>query len=205
MNIYYLKTLWAAAFVAALSFLCLPASLMAHPHVFIEQRLDVRFDDKGLAGFKVNWTFDEMFTVMIAEDFDTDKNGSLNPEEVAVIREKAFGYIAEYGYYIHISIDGQTFPVTSVSEFNAAIQGGKLTYTFFIPCHVRAVATAKKIVVSPYDPEYYSDIYFAENNPTALVNADRFQVENRIAVDKSTSIYFDMVNPWAMFLDFKLK
>ncbi|WDP92740.1 MAG: DUF1007 family protein [Desulfobacter sp.] len=194
-----------AAGLAACLLFVMPSVINAHPHVFIEQRMDICFDDRGLAGFKVNWTFDEMFSVMIAEDFDTDKNGSLSPEEVAVIREKAFGYIAEYGYYIHISIEGRPFPVTFTTKFNAVLEQGKLRYEFFIPCHVSAVPTTKQIVVSPYDTEYYSDIYFAQKSPVTLVNAGGFEVNHAIKIDKSTSIYFDMVNPWAVFLNFRLK
>jgi ABC-type uncharacterized transport system substrate-binding protein len=52
--------------------LLMPCSASAHPHVYVDARVDVVFDDKGLAGFKVTWVFDEMFSNMIAYDFDTN-------------------------------------------------------------------------------------------------------------------------------------
>ena len=194
-----------AYLAAILAPLAWTGSLAAHPHVFIEQHLTVCFDDQGLAGFNVRWSFDEMFSIMIAEDFDADKNGTLDKKEVAVIREKAFGYIAPYNYYINVKIDGRPFAVKFIQAFSARLDQGKLSYEFFIPCHVRAAETAKQIVLAPYDPEYYSAIYFAQKHPLALEGTEQFTVETRISIDKSTSIYYDMVNPWAMFLEFRLK
>ena len=197
----FVKTLAAALVLWAV----LTVPVHTHPHVFIEQRMEVRFDAKGLAGFKVFWTFDDMFSVMIAEDFDADKDGALNAQEVRTVKEKAFAYIAPHNYYIHVKVEGRPFPVKFIQEFNAVLDNGTLRYEFFIPCHVTAVATPKKITVAPYDPEYYSAIYFAQDSPLYKTGADEFQTDTAVRIDKSTSIYYDMVNPWAMFLSFRQK
>jgi len=96
-------------------------AVRAHPHVFIEQETKMIFDDKGLAGVKIHWKFDEMFSSMIGEDFDTDKNSILDKNEVATIKEKAFGYIAPHNYYIHMKIDDKPFAVKFVKNFNATL------------------------------------------------------------------------------------
>ncbi|NWH04105.1 DUF1007 family protein [Desulfobacter latus] len=182
-----------------------PLSGIPHPHVFISQRTGFVFDDKGLAGFRVNWTFDEMFSVMISEDFDSDHNQALDATEVAVIKEKAFGYIAPYNYYIHVRIDGKPFEVKFIKSFNAWLDNGTVCYEFFIPCHVTAVDTPKQVVLSPYDPEYYSDIYFPDKAPLNIENAAAFSIEAQTARDPATLIYYETVNPMAIFLSFKRK
>lgn len=181
------------------------AEAKTHPHVFIAQQTRVIFDDKGLAGFEIFWEFDEMFSVMISEDFDSDHNGTLDRKEVAVIKEKAFGYIAPHNYYINIKIDGKVFPVKYVKGFNAVLASGKLTYEFFIPCHVTAAKNPKKVILSPYDPEYYSAIYFPEKRYLPMENPSGFMVKSRIERDKDTLIFYETVNPLAIFLDFGLK
>ncbi len=182
-----------------------PGSGGSHPHVFISQRTGVMFDDKGLSGFRITWSFDEMFSVMICEDFDSDHNQVLDAKEVAIIREKAFGYIAPYNYYIHVKIDGKPFAVKFIKEFNAWIDNGVLCYEFFIPCHVSAIKSPKQIILSPYDPEYYSDIYFPDKAPVQVENAEDVRVETSLKRDSSTLIYYDTVNPMAIFLSFSLK
>jgi ABC-type uncharacterized transport system substrate-binding protein len=63
----------------------------------------------------------------------------------------------------------------------------------------------KHIVIAVYDPTYYTAIFFAQKRPARVKNGDRFVIESAIKEDKSTSIYFGMINPWALFLKFRLK
>ena len=146
-----------------------------------------------------------MFSVMIGEDFDKDKNGSLDKKEVKTIKEKAFGYIASYNYYIQIKIDEKPFNVKFIKDFNATLNNGKLSYEFFIPCHVSAVKNPKDIKLSPYDPEYYSAIYFPDETRLFLENSEPFEIETKVERDMSTLFYYDTVNPLAIFLNFRLK
>jgi len=180
-------------------------AVLAHPHVFIEQETKIIFDEKGLAGVKIHWKFDEMFSTMICEDFDTDKNSILDKNEVATIKEKAFGYIATHNYYIHMKIDDKPFVVKFVKDFNATLNNGHLIYDFFIPCHVSAIKTQKKITLSPYDPEYYSAIYFPDKKHLVIQGADLFTIETKVERDKSTLIYYETVNPLAIFVNFRQK
>ncbi|MCD4675904.1 MAG: DUF1007 family protein, partial [Desulfobacula sp.] len=92
-----------------------------------------------------------------------------------------------------------------VTNFYAKLENGKLIYEFFIPCHVSAAKNFKHITIASYDPNYYSAIYFTQQHPFAIENSNQFKVTDQIKEDKSTSIYYDMVNPWALFLDFRLK
>jgi len=185
--------------------LCVPGRLRAHPHIFIEQRLTAVFDDKGLAGIHVNWLFDDMFSSMIVADHDINKNQSLEPGEVVEIKAKAFSFIAEYHYFFTVAIDGLPFTVNYVTDFNAELDQGRLTYTFFIPCHVTALPAPKKLKIATYDPEYYTAVYFPDKAPYGIVNDARFNIRAEIKEDKETLFYFDMVHPWTLFLEFALK
>lgn len=201
----YLKNYFLTSAVFLIVLILSIQSIGAHPHVFIAQQTKIVFDEKGLAGFKIYWTFDEMFSVMIGEDFDKDKNGSLDKKEVKTIKEKAFGYIASYNYYIQIKIDEKPFNVKFIKDFNATLNNGKLSYEFFIPCHVSAVKNPKDIKLSPYDPEYYSAIYFPDETRLFLENSEPFEIETKVERDMSTLFYYDTVNPLAIFLNFRLK
>ena len=89
--------------------------------------------------------------------------------------------------------------------FNAVLKDKRLEYQFFVPCHVRATPDVKKITVAIYDPSYYSAIFFAKNEPVSLASVDAYEVKTAIREDPSTKIYFDMVHPWTLFLEFRLK
>ena len=188
-----------------LNVLCMGSDVIAHPHVFIVQRLSIVFDNQGMAGFRVEWHFDDMFSSMIATDYDQNQNSALEPAEVAMVKEKAFSHIAVYDYFIFVKIDGQSFKVKWIKDFNAVLKNGRLSYHFFVPCHVKADKLFKQIVIAAYDPSYFTAIFFAQKRPAFVKNGDQFVIESSLKEDKSTSIYFGMINPWALFLKFRLK
>ena len=177
----------------------------AHPHVFIVNRVEAVFDEKGLAGIQITWSCDEFFSSMMTEDFDQNKNGSLEETEIALIKKEAFDSLAEHDYFIFVKIDGKPFKVKYVRDFSAAFHAGKLRYQFFIPCHVTALKTFKTIALSVYDPTYYSAIFFAQNRPVSLRNDAGFEVKSRIAQNMQESYYFGMVHPWELTINFRLK
>ncbi|MCK5542138.1 MAG: DUF1007 family protein [Desulfobacterales bacterium] len=180
----------------------------AHPHAFITQKIKIVFDDKGIEGFHIQWEFDDMFTSMILGDYDVNKNQVLENSEVAVIKEKAFSYLSNFNYFIFIKIDNKTFDVKFVKDFFAKIKNKKLIYEFFVPCHVSAAKNPKQIIVATYDPSYYSALFFSKQDGVTLNksqgNLEGFEVKTKVQEDKSTKIYFDMINPLALFIEFKI-
>jgi len=179
--------------------------VLSHPHVFIAQRIKIVFDDQGLAGFKIYWTFDDMFASMIAGDYDKNQNQVLEKSEVALIKKEAFSYVSNYNYFTFVKIDGKPFDVKFIRDFSAEFHDKQLVYKFFIPCHVTATSNFKRVTVASYDPSYYSAIFFTNNGSVSLDNSESFKVKTAIKEDKSTSIYYGQVNPWTLFLDFRTK
>ncbi len=184
-------------------------SAFAHPHTFINQKIRICSDDKGISGFNIHWEFDEMFSSMIIGDYDVNRNQILEKNEVAVIKDKAFSYLSNFHYFIHIKIDNKPFDVNFVKGFAAKIKNKILIYEFFVPCHVSAGNTFKQIIVATYDPSYYSAIFFSKQGGAGLdktgYRSDKYEVKFSVKEDKSTKIYFDTINPMALFLEFKIK
>jgi ABC-type uncharacterized transport system substrate-binding protein len=182
-----------------------PRPIHAHPHAFIVQRLTVLFNEKGMAGIRVCWKFDEMFSSMIAEDHDQNRNGRFEANEMKALEENAFEPIAQENYFTFIQIDGQPFAVKFITDFTATLENQRLTYEFTIPCHVAASPQLKKITIGCYDPSYYTAIFFARNRPVSLIGDAAFVVQTAVREDPDTLIYFDMIHPWALFLEFRTK
>lgn len=191
--------------VIMICLLLVRSEVHAHPHVFIVQRLNVVFDDKGLAGIKVRWKFDDMFASMIAEEHDVNQNGILEPAEIQEVKEKAFSFISEHSYFTFVKIGNTPFQVKFIKDFNAVLENGKLVYEFLIPCHVTATNLKKKVTVASYDPSYYTAIYFAKNRPVSLTSSDGFNVKTSLKEDPDTTIYYDMIHPWTLFMEFRRK
>lgn len=77
---------WWLAFIIAI-FALLPwtaPTAWSHPHVFIEVRIEVELDARGIEGIWQHWTFDEYFSAWIIEEFDTDGDGKFSDEELPI-------------------------------------------------------------------------------------------------------------------------
>ena len=179
------------------------ASAWAHPHVFAETYLTIWFDERGLAAIKVRWRFDEMFSTLIADEFDRNHDGSFSGDEVKVIEKEAFANLANYGYFTHIWIDKHKFSIKWVKDFKASLQKGRLIYAFTIPCHVAAGSSFKHITISPYDPTFYTDLGFARKDAFLLEGDNSFQVESSMGRSREISIYYGQVHPLELRLRFR--
>ncbi|MBU2591221.1 MAG: DUF1007 family protein [Nitrospinota bacterium] len=178
---------------------------LAHPHVFIEQKIEIIFGKQGIEGFNINWQFDEMFTSMIIGDYDKNSNGILEENEVIQIEKEAFSNLSDFSYFTFIKIDGKVFKIKSIKNFSVSLNNNKLVYNFFIPCSVTATNDFQHIIIDSYDPSYYSTIIFDNNRLASLNNSKAFEVKINVKEDKSTSIYYGQVNPWGMFMVFRIK
>ncbi len=57
--------------------LAMPASLGAHPHVFVEAQVTVVFDAEGSLGIKLDWYYDDLFSLLVTTDLGVDMDGDL--------------------------------------------------------------------------------------------------------------------------------
>jgi len=193
-----------AIFLSILCFLLSPSSGWSHPHVFIDTSVKIVFDEKGLAGARIQWVFDEMFSSMIIMDFDRNKNRRFESDEVAEVKAGAFSNLKEFGYFTHIKIDGKPFKVSFVKDFSAKIDHERMIYTFFVPCHVCATTAFKQVSLSVYDPEFYSDIVLVKDS-LLLENRESYEASCRIRKSPDTAYYFGQIVPEEILLRFKRK
>jgi len=194
------------SFIYGLSLLFLsPAFCPAHPHVFVDCTFTLVFDTNGFSGIREQWVFDEMFSSTLLKDFDKDKNSLLNSQEIADIKEGAFNNLKNLNYFNHIIINGKNFSTKFVAEFFAEVRENHLVYTFFIPCHVKAISQFKTIRLAVYDETYYTDIAFAPGRLSIEGSKDLFSVQCTTKPAEDLTFYYGQIVPDAIFLKFKNK
>lgn len=185
--------------------LTLPAVSWTHPHLFITTYYTLVFDDNGLAGIRVYWSLDEMYSSITGDDFDKDKNGTFSVKESGALVELASENLPPFNFFTNIEIDGQSFPVKSVSDFKITYESGQLDYEFFVPCPVPTGNRSRTVKISPYDPEFSAAMLFADDQPILLENAESFKIDISIGEDQDKTIFFDMIHPVTLNLVFQQK
>lgn len=195
-----------ASFICtALLLLVFPQISFSHPHAFIDNRLTMIFDNDGFAGIHVEWMFDEFFSNMIAGDYDRNQNNILETSEITVIKKEAFDNLANFDYFTAVRIDGNPFKVKYVRDFSAILRDDTLTYHFFVPCHVKASPAFKEIVVSQYDPTYYTDMSLDEGQKVIIEGNPGIETSCHISENPKISYYFGLIHPIETIVKFRLK
>ena len=138
---------WVVALASALVGLAAGAA-GAHPHVFIDYAvtLVVSAGDR-VAGVRLTWTFDDLFSGFILQEFDKDRNGALSPAEVQRIEATHLAEFHKAGYYTTVSVNGKPVTSPAAREFRATAAKGIVTYEFTLPVGVPLTSTTAMEVV----------------------------------------------------------
>ncbi len=181
----------------------LPVRGLTHPHLFVDYELFFVFNDKGLDGIRERWTFDEMFSTMVREEYDRDRNQLFDSQENLEIEENAFLNLENFDYFTFIRIDGREFAVKMTRDFEADIHEGRVRYTFFVPCPVAATEHFKNLQVSIFDKSYYTALQM-EDDKLVLEGAEPFySVETEIKRTKEFICYEEDGFPETAVIRFK--
>jgi len=164
------------------------SSAFAHPHVFMETRIEVAYNNEGLQGFWITWKFDRAFTAGILMDFDADRNERLSPAEVAAVEQGAFSNLVNYNYFVYIRSAKGQFRPTYVREFTAYVEDHSLHYRFFVPYSLPIHSNEVKLNIAVYDETFFCDIGYAEAKPLQLSDSEIFHGEYAIRQDRGIHI-----------------
>lgn len=149
------KTALAAALLA--TFATAPAH--AHPHIFIDTGLQVIFNAQGqLTHVKVTWQYDDLFSLLLAEDFnmDSDGDGELTDAERAELTGFDADWVEGYAGDLEIVLDGQVLSLSRPIDPTADMNQGRI-----ISSHLREVAgtpmlAGETLSLKAFDPSYYT-------------------------------------------------
>jgi nickel/cobalt transporter (NicO) family protein len=155
--------------LAALAAFAAPA--LAHPHIFIDARAAVLFDDAGnFAGIRHTWTFDPEFSTWQIQGLDTNADGVTTSEEMQELADETMKGLGEYQFYTFAGEGDETIPMVPIGEARFVHENGLTTLTLSIAPEVPyAIRDTLEIAVN--DPEYYVAITFADAATVTLENA----------------------------------
>lgn len=182
---------------AAVLFFPSPQPASAHPHVYIDASLVFVVNESGLEAIEEHWVFDEIFSNAIMSDL------GLTPETLATtlgqekLKNGAFAYLANYGYFTFIESGGKQIPVTTTEDFKATFSEGRLAYDFTVPLAL-PFDQMKDFRMAVFDKEYYSDILLVKNGISFEVDG-MAQVSHVVRPAKDQT-YWQFIVPEAVHL-----
>ena len=152
-----------AAALTLLGWLALLGPAAAHPHVWIDSRTDVIFDDHGMiVAIGHEWTMDEMYTSMAIEGLDSDKDGNYSETELAPLTKENIESLKDFGYFTHLKANGKDVAFNPPVEAGQLVSGKRARLHFELPLAAPLDPRRSEVVLKVYDPEFFIDIEFSD-------------------------------------------
>ena len=146
----------------------------AHPHVWVTMTEEILYAPDGSAtGVRHAWIFDDMFSAFATQGIEGKTKGTWTREELEPLAKVNVESLKEYAYFTYAKVDGKRHkdaflePVDYFLEFDP--KDTVLTLHFTLP--FKTPVKAKTIEFEVYDPEFFIDFGFVENQPVRLVDA----------------------------------
>jgi ABC-type uncharacterized transport system substrate-binding protein len=165
---------WAV--MAGLSMLLITPVVDAHPHVYVEQSIDVRFGASGLEGLRLAWEFDTTFSRLFLQTFDGDRDGRLSDAEVRKATEEQRVKLEAYGYFIDVRLDDASISKSSVEDFSIRMRGDRVYYSFTVDLRASPKGQGR-LEVHVADPTNYAWFVLKAGGVTVTNASAAYSVE----------------------------
>lgn len=166
-----MKTAIALALSAAISFAATGAA-KAHPHVFVEARSEIIFDEAGrVTGVRHSWRFDEAFTAFAIQGLDQNGDNELTTEELQPLAKVNVESLKEFDYFTYLFQGDDALTFKEPEEYWLDFYDGRLTLFFTLPMEKPVISDGGVFTLEVYDPTYFVAYEMTSDTPFALADA----------------------------------
>lgn len=170
------KFRWLAAALMACSLLFSPLTVNAHPHMWVEGKVQLMFDAQGkVTGVTQTWLFDEMFSSYAKQGLPTDKNNRPPQAELDKIGKSWIEALADpmSHYFTQITHGNREVPTGPAQrvrvDWNNDTQ--QMSLQFELPLLTPLSPGDRPLVVSVADPTLYVAYSFEAPDAVQLLAA----------------------------------
>ena len=148
-----------------------PASLLAHPHVWVDVASEVVFDDDGrITAIRHHWLFDEAFSVYALQGLDVDRDGAYSPAELEPLARENVESLSEFGFFTFLSVGDYQAGFAAPVDYALELNGGRLLLHFTLPL-AQPFRSSARVLLEVFDPEYYVAFALPSMEAVRLVDA----------------------------------
>lgn len=169
--------------------------LYAHPHVFVECAATFVFDDRGLAGLRQTWRFDEMYSSMILMDLGIFGADELDRQTQDRVRAYVFDQTKSLNYFTHLFADGRKMPTPDPGSFAVRLDQGQLVFEFETPFLFAFTRDEHLLTLAVYDETFFVFMDFPPLEIEMVDVAEAYHIDWEDRCQTEIRYYFDQVTP----------
>jgi ABC-type uncharacterized transport system substrate-binding protein len=140
-----------------LALLLAPAPALAHPHVFVDSRIELLMDGPLVTAVRLTWTYDEFFSLLLTEELglDPDADAQLTEEERVLLAASIADWPADYEGDLVLTRDGAALPLGARRDHSVAWQEARVVETHTRPLEAPVDVSQAALTVENFDPYFY--------------------------------------------------
>ncbi len=128
---------------------------LAHPHLFINTKLNFTIKKDKIDTLHVAWVFDDMNSQILMMDYDTNRDKKFNKKEIQRFKRIYFNKLSKNRPFIHIKVDGKEVDLAKqISPFS--IKYNKNLFIVNFTVDFKKIKQIKMIDIGFWDEENYT-------------------------------------------------
>lgn len=172
-----------------------PTAVGAHPHVWVTPHATFIGTEGRIVSVRMDWRFDEFFSLILFEDFDKDKSGTFESHEIDLMRAGAFQGLSEVFFFTDLRVSGEKVEWETARDFSVEVHDdGTVSYRFVLDLPEPADPAAR-MTLSLYDPDFYVDVMFNDAAQLDYRGLPELSCWHKVAADEGNPIYYGSVYP----------
>ena len=153
---------------------CGSAPAKAHPHVFVDVKVDLVFSDGKVTGIQHYWTFDDLYSAFVTQGVGRNPDAPTEAELLPIAKSNVEA-LAEFEYFTFVRIADSKGEVSTPTSYAMSQSAGKeklVTLQFFLPLKTPAVPD-NKFAFQVFDPSYFVAFELEKESAITLKNAPK--------------------------------
>jgi len=167
------RYLFLAAGLALFGF---ASPLQAHPHIFIDAKIDIHVDENNLVtSLQQIWHFDPLFSATVLLDFDLNGNRILDEPEIEVLNQTIRASLAEFDFFQSITANGRIASLAEPDHLETWMQDQELYLKLENrPALPLSLERGGQYRFALYDPTFYVAVDFLRDVDLTLTGLPDF-------------------------------
>ena len=155
----------------------------------------VEFKDGKIVSLFMGWKFDPIFSASLLKDFDKNKNGKLDPDEVEDVEREAFRDTREQDHFTFAKAGDKPIRWPDATNFTVLAVKDSLLYAFRLSLPEPIDPRKVPFSFTTYEETFYIDMDFPDDKAVALTGPGSENCRVTIAPDTGHTIFGGMVTP----------
>ncbi|WP_018871761.1 DUF1007 family protein [Thioalkalivibrio sp. ALJ16] len=158
--------------ILTLTALLLPAITQAHPHAWIDLRIDFQRDADGqITHMLHHWRFDPTYGQYLYDDAQQHQSGDTPEARLQGLADEILDNLDEYAWYTHLRVADESLAIAAASDPSMEMDAGLLHFRFRLELERPVDPAATPLEYRIYDPTYFIEILHQEPHGTRILSA----------------------------------